>query len=218
MPYNVILFDDSAKIRTALTLMINGYDDFVLEHSYPDYNHLLERITQAKADLVIMDIELPPQSGIEAVKIIRKNFENLPILMFTVFEEDEKIFDSICAGAQGYLLKSASPIEIISALKELMTGGAPMTPIIARKILTKFAEDFKEKKSNDKKNSNVLTPRELEVLQLLKEGNTYKAITDLLNISYDTVRTHINNIYTKLHVAGKKEAIDKAIKENILNH
>ncbi len=216
MPYKIILFDDNAKIRDALTLMINGYDDFLLEHSYPDYTNLVERIEKSKADMVIMDIELPPNDGIEAVSIIRKNFKDLPVLMFTVFEDDDKIFRSICAGAQGYLLKSANPTEIVEALKELSEGGGPMTPSIARKILTKFSEEIKIADTTSKNDEFKLTTREIEVLGLLKDGNTYLAITDLLNISYGTVRTHVNNIYTKLHVASKQQAIEKALKNNLL--
>ncbi len=217
MPYKIILFDDNAKIRNALSLMINGYEEFILEHSYPDYTNLVERIQESQADMVIMDIELPPNDGIEAVEIISKNFTGLPVLMFTVFEDDDKIFRSICAGAQGYLLKSATPTEIINALKEIVAGGGPMTPSIARKILNKFSEEIKLKDSNAKKDENRLTPREVEVLRLLKEGNTYLAITDLLNISYGTVRKHVNNIYVKLHVASKQEAVEKAVKDNLLN-
>ncbi len=217
MPYKIILFDDNAKIRNALSLMINGYEEFILEHSYPDYTNLVERIQESQADMVIMDIELPPNDGIEAVEIISKNFTGLPVLMFTVFEDDDKIFRSICAGAQGYILKSASPTEIINALKEIVAGGGPMTPSIARKILNKFSEEIKLKDSNAKKDENRLTPREVEVLRLLKEGNTYLAITDLLNISYGTVRKHVNNIYVKLHVASKQEAVEKAVKDNLLN-
>lgn len=217
MPHKIILFDDNAKIRNALTLMINGYDDFLLEHSYPDYSNLIERITESGADMVIMDIELPPNDGIEAVGIIRKNFKDLPVLMFTVFEDDDKIFRSICAGAQGYLLKSASPTEIVDALKELAEGGGPMTPSIARKILNKFSEEIKITDTSSKNDEFKLTGREIEVLGLLKDGNTYLAITDLLNISYGTVRKHVNNIYTKLHVASKQQAIQKALKNNLFN-
>jgi DNA-binding NarL/FixJ family response regulator len=214
--YKVILFDDNSKIRTSLELMINGYDDFQLIQSFPDYSNIVQKIKEYEADLAIMDIEIPPKNGIEAVSIIRKELASIPILMFTVFEDDDKIFRSICAGAQGYLLKSASPEDIINALRELMQGGAPMTPSIARKILKKFSEEIKVT-SRTKNEPYHLTRRELEILKLLKEGNSYRGITDALKISYDTVRTHISNIYTKLHVASKEEAIAKAIDENLLN-
>lgn len=215
MPHKVVLFDDNHKIRTSLELMINGYDDFRVVNSFPDYQHVVQNIIDAEADLVIMDIEIPPVDGIEAVGLIRAHDKTIPILMFTVFEDDDKIFRSICAGAQGYLLKSASPKNIMNALKELIKGGAPMTPSIARKILKKFSEEIKLPVAENKEDYH-LTKRELEILKYLTEGNSYHSITDKLMISYDTVRTHISNIYGKLHVASKAEAVAKALNERLL--
>jgi DNA-binding NarL/FixJ family response regulator len=212
METKIVLFDDNAKIRKSLQLMINGYDDFKVVNAYPTYENVVEHIKSNAADIVIMDIEIPPLDGIEAVELIRKKNKNIPILMFTVFEEDDKIFRSVCAGAQGYLLKSASPEDIINALRDIRSGGAPMTPSIARKILKKFSESVSVNKNKPEYN---LTKRELEILKLLTEANSYKAVADHLVISYETVRTHIRNIYVKLHVASMGEAIAKAINEKL---
>lgn len=212
METKVVIFDDNEKIRTSLELMINGYEGFQVVGSFADYDNVVQKMNSVSADLVMMDIEIPPKNGIEAVLEIRKNNQHIPVLMFTVFEEDEKIFSSICAGAQGYLLKSASPADIMHALSELMNGGAPMTPSIARKILKKFSEEIHVKTSKDDYN---LTKRELEILKLLTEENSYKSVADVLNISYETVRTHIRNIYSKLHVASMAEAVAKALNERL---
>lgn len=215
MEIRIAVFDDNAKIRKSLELMFGAYDHMKVVGSYENYEHVNEKLKEVGANLIIMDIEIPPRSGIEAVIEIRKLNLEIPILMFTVFEDDEKIFDSICAGAQGYLLKNTTPEDLLAAMEDLMNGGAPMTPSIARKILKKFSEEVKlsNKKITDDYN---LTKREIEILKLLTEANTYKTIADKLFISFETVRTHIRNIYAKLHVATMAEAVAKALNEKLL--
>lgn len=209
----IVVFDDNEKIRKSLELMFGGYENMKVVGSFENYEHSIERIAQSNANLVIMDIEIPPKNGIEAVLEIRKQYAEIPILMFTVFEDDEKIFDSICAGAQGYLLKNTTPEDLLLAINDLMNGGAPMTPSIARKILRKFSQEVQiSTKPTEEYN---LTKREMEILKLLTEANSYRQIADKLFISYETVRTHIGNIYAKLHVASKAEAVAKVLNEKL---
>ncbi len=209
----VIIFDDNEKIRNSLALMFSGYEHIHLVDSFATYDDIVNKINRVAANLVIMDIEIPPKDGIEAVTEIRKAGLDIPVLMFTVFEDDEKIFNSICAGAQGYLLKNSTPEILISSIEDLMTGGAPMTPSIARRILKKFSEEIQPPKAKDEYN---LTKRELEILKLLTLGKSYKAISAECNISYETVRTHIRNIYMKLHVTTMSEAVAKALNERLI--
>ena len=159
-----------------------------------------------------MDIELPVVSGIEAVKKIREKYPDVKILMETIFEEDEKIFQSICNGAQGYILKNTPPREILSAIREIYEGGAPMTPIIASKVLRMFKNNL----TTEKDSSYHLSVREKEILKCLVEGMSYKLIADHCFISPDTVNGHIKNIYKKLQVHSKSEAVVKAIKGKII--
>jgi DNA-binding NarL/FixJ family response regulator len=159
-----------------------------------------------------MDIEMPGMSGIEGVKILRDKKPELKVLMQTIFEENEKIFQSICAGASGYILKNTSPSRILEAIKETYEGGAPMSPSIATKVL----KMMQVQNGSSKNISFNLTEREKEVLSCLVKGMSYKLIADACFISIDTVRGHIRNIYEKLHVHSKSEAVAKAIKGKIV--
>jgi DNA-binding NarL/FixJ family response regulator len=162
-----------------------------------------------------MDIAMPGMTGIEAVLKLKNEFPNIQILMQTVFEDDERVFDSICAGASGYILKNHLNTKLIEAIHEMRFGGSPMSPTIARKVLNKMqsvASAIKPEQAPDYK----LTPREKEVLGCIVEGLAYKMIADKLNISYETVRSHIKKIYEKLHVASLTEAVSKAMKERIV--
>ena len=164
-----------------------------------------------------MDIDMPPVSGIEAVKTIRRDYPELPIMMLTGFEDDESVFASICAGANGYILKNAKMDSLINNIKEVYEGGAPMTPVIARKVLNQFAH-VQQVKSTAVENENYnLSNREIDVLQLLVKGHSYKMIADELHISYETVHSHIRKIYNKLQVNSVGEAVSKTISRNILN-
>ncbi len=157
-----------------------------------------------------MDIDMPGMDGIEGVKVIRKNFPTVQILMFTVFADDEKVFAAIKAGAAGYILKNAEPQNLLHAISEVYNGGAPMTPDIARKVLHQLQNMLPEEKKD-----YHLSTRESEVLGLLVEGYSYKMIGGKLNITYDTVRDHMKKIYEKLHVASMTEAVAKAINQKL---
>jgi DNA-binding NarL/FixJ family response regulator len=164
---------------------------------------------------VLMDIEMPGMTGIEAVKKIKKEFPQIQVLMQTVFEDDDRVFDSICSGASGYILKNFLNTKLIDAIRELQYGGSPMSPSIARKVLSKMQQIPQFVRPEEAPNYD-LTPREKEVLSCIVEGLAYKMIADKLTISYETVRSHVKKIYEKLHVASLTEAVSKAMKERIV--
>jgi len=170
------------------------------------------KIRRSQPEIVLMDIDMPGISGIEAVRIIREKFPEVQVMMQTVFEDNEKVFDSICAGASGYLLKNSLSEQIISAIRELKNGGAPMSPGIAKKVIHRFQEQNPYIKGEDFK----LTEREKEVLTCLVKGMSYKMIADACFVSVDTVKFHIKKIYEKLHVNSKSEAVVKAMKNKIV--
>ena len=208
----VIVFEDNNSLRNGLFQLVEGSDGFTCVGAFPDASNLLKNIDETKPDVVLMDIEMPGMNGIEAVKILHDKKPELKILMQTIFEENEKIFQSICAGASGYILKNTTPARILEAIKETFEGGAPMSPSIATKVL----KMVKVQNVTSKNISFNLTEREKEVLSCLVKGMSYKLIADACFISIDTVRGHIRNIYEKLHVHSKSEAVAKAIKKNIV--
>jgi DNA-binding NarL/FixJ family response regulator len=157
----------------------------------------------------MMDIDLPGMSGIEAVRIIKQRCPDTRVMMFTVFDDDDRIFQSICNGADGYLLKNTPPLKIIQGLQDLMEGGAPMSPFVARKVFQQF-------RNGSSASDYQLTPREVEILGQLVKGNSYKMIAAECDITIDTVKKHLQNIYYKLHVNCGTEAVAKAIKEKII--
>lgn len=208
----VIIFDDNDSLRDSIAMLLQGSADFTLAGSYSHCLDAEENITNTKPDVVIMDIDMPGMNGIEGVKLIHKNFPAVQILMLTVFDDDEKVFAAIKAGANGYILKNAEPQHLLQAISEVYNGGAPMTPGIAKKILHQFQTILPE----DEKDYHLST-REKEVLSLLVDGLSYKMIAAKLSITYDTVRAHMKKIYEKLHVASMTEAVAKAITQNIFH-
>jgi DNA-binding NarL/FixJ family response regulator len=206
----VIIFDDNDSLRDSVAMLLKESGDFTLVGSYADCLDVTNNIRNTKPDVVIMDIDMPGMNGIEAVKVIHNNFPTVQVLMFTVFDDDEKVFAAIKAGAGGYILKNADPKKLLHAISEVYNGGAPMTPGIARKVLLQF-QDMRPDENKDYHLSN----REKEVLALLVEGHPYKVIGFKLNITYDTVRAHMKKIYEKLHVASMTEAVAKAINQKL---
>jgi len=208
----IAIFDDNDNRREGLELLISMTDDMLCVGAYRDCSNVLKDIESSKPDVVLMDIDMPKVNGIEGVRIIRKKYPDLKILMQTVFEDDDKIFASICAGADGYILKKAQPHELMKAILEVLEGGAPMTPSIARQVMRLVS-----KQSNKIMDSDLhLTAREHEILSLLVQGLSYKMIGERCNISLSTVNSHIQNIYEKLHVSSGTEAVAKAISQNIV--
>jgi DNA-binding NarL/FixJ family response regulator len=212
MTIKVTIFEDNNSLRQSLYHLINGSDGFKCVGAFEDCLDLLKNIEDTKPDVVLMDIELPGINGIEGVRMLREKYPDLKILMQTIFEDNEKIFNSILAGASGYILKNTSPSRFLDFIKETYEGGAPMSPSVATKVLKMMAEQSSSKKTE----TFNLSEREKEILACLVKGMSYKLIADACFISIDTVRGHIRNIYEKLHVHSKGEAVAKAIKSNIV--
>lgn len=213
MSVKVTIFEDRKSVREALALLVKGSLGLELAGAYPNCNNLINDIESSLPDVVLMDIEMPGMNGVDAVKILKQRYPDIIIIMQTVFEDDDKIFNAICAGASGYLLKDTPPQRLMESIAEAYNGGAPMSPSIAKKTLNIFQKVFLGDKKDDGYN---LSTREKEVLQWLVKGYSYKMIADTCKISYDTVRTHVRNIYTKLHVASSTQAVAKALKERLV--
>ncbi|HRN36480.1 MAG TPA: response regulator transcription factor [Flavobacteriales bacterium] len=212
-PIRVIAFDDSKDLREMLRLLVDAQPDMVCVAVHPDLSQMMRDIDAAKPDVIVMDIQMPGMNGIEGVKAIRTRWPQARILMQTVFEDDAKVFDAICAGASGYILKTASMDEVVKAIRDVYQGGAPMTPSIATKILACFRR--MEAVPGASMDYN-LSDREREVLGLLVKGKSYKMIAAELAISFHTVNSHIRNIYDKLHVGNCTEAVSKALKDGLV--
>ena len=212
MNIRVVIFEDNKSLRLGLYQLINGSDGFSCAGAFEDCLDLIKNIEDTKPDVVLMDIEMPEINGIEAVRMLKEKFPELKILMQTIFEDSEKIFQSILAGASGYILKTTSPTRILDFIKETYEGGAPMSPSVATKVMKMVVQQSPFVKIN----SFNLSEREKEILSCLVNGMSYKLIADACFISIDTVRGHIRNIYEKLHVHSKGEAVAKAIKSNIV--
>jgi DNA-binding NarL/FixJ family response regulator len=211
---NVVIVEDSNTIREGLKLLIEGTDGYSCVAAFSNCEDLLDQLRNLKIDVILMDIDLPGISGIEGIKRIKEISEEIIILILTVYDENELIFEALCTGASGYLVKKTPPAKLLDAIKEAYEGGSPMTSNIARKVVDFFqkSKPFRKEESED----ITLTKREKEVLGGLVEGNSYKAIADKLNISVDTVRFHFRNIYKKLHVHSQSEAVVKALKEGLV--
>lgn len=208
----VVVFDDNAERRDGLKVLIDAMDNMRCVACYNDCRNALKHIDESQPDVVLMDIDMPNVNGIEGTHVIRKKYPHLKILMQTVFEDDEKVFAAICAGADGYILKQTEPIKMIDAITEVLEGGAPMTPVIAHKVLQLF---HKTNKSNQA-NAFNLSQRELEVLHFLAQGYSYKMIADECHVAYSTINSHVTNIYAKLKVESVGGAVYKAMKEGLI--
>jgi len=212
MEIKVAIFEDNAMLRTSLQQLIDAQNGMVCTGAFSNARKLERDISLSAPDVVLMDINMPGISGIEAIAIIKEKFPDVKVLMQTVFEDDDKIFAAICAGASGYMLKKTSPHKMIEAIHETYLGGAPMTASVAAKVISMFrvqsaatATEFVE-----------LSTREKEILLLLVDGHSYKMIASTCFISIDTVGTHVRHIYEKLHVHSKSEAVVKAIRQKLV--
>lgn len=203
VPVEVCIIEDQPEVRSGISYIINSYSDFFCT-PYANAEAALQGIKQSKPQVVLMDINLPGIDGIECTRLIRELYPDILVMMCTVFEDSEKIFDALKAGANGYILKKAAGETLINAIKELISGGAPMSSDIARKVVESFRGPVPGTNTG-----TALTRRENEILELLGKGYGNKEIAEKLSVSVYTVRTHVYNIYEKLHVRNRVEALNK---------
>ena len=204
------IVEDQRDIREGLTMLVNGTAGYRCTGSYRSMEEALDRIKADVPDVVLCDIGLPGMNGIEGIRILKERYPTLLLLMLTVYDDDERIFDALCAGACGYLLKRTSPTRLLESLKEAVTGGAPMSPEVASRVVTLFREIHPPERADYE-----LTPHESRLLKLLVEGYNYTTAADELGVSYNTVKFHMRHIYEKLQVHSKSEAVGKALRERL---
>ncbi len=210
---DVIIVEDNDIIREGFSMLINGTDGYSCIAAYSNCEDFLDELDDKLVDVVLMDIGLPGMNGIEGLKKAKEKRNDIDILMLTIYEDSNMVFEALCAGACGYLVKKTPPSRLLEAIKEVYNGGSPMSSQIARKVIGVFQQNKNFAFGNDKFG---LSDRELEVLNLLSTGNNYQDIADGLFISVDTVRHHIRNIYRKLHVHSQSEAVAKAIRKGLI--
>lgn len=202
----IVIFEDNLGRQEALTLLLENQHDLKLAGVFENCENVIDQLKTLNPDLILMDIDMPFVNGIEGAKIVRQNFPAVSILMQTIFEDEESIFNAIQAGAHGYILKSATPLKLLEAIREVLVGGAPMSPLIAKKVV----DVFRNSRSNtDRGELQSLTEKEMQILSFLAKGFSYKLIAGECALSYHTVNSHIKNIYEKLHVNSALEAVSK---------
>lgn len=204
MTIKVSIVEDDEEVRHSLAVLLNGSEGYACVSAHRSTEEAVVEIPRHLPDVVLMDINLPRQSGIECVRQLKAQLPQLQFLMLTMYEDADLIFSSLTAGASGYLLKRTSPAKLLEAIDEVHRGGAPMSSKIARIVVQHF-----QNRKGPAPETSSLSPREREVLDLLAKGHRYKEIADLLSISFDTVRAHLRNIYDKLHVRSRTEAVVK---------
>jgi DNA-binding NarL/FixJ family response regulator len=209
----VVVFDDNPRVRDAMSMLLGSTPGIEFVAAYGHCNNLEYDLRESRPDVILLDIDMPGMDGIQAIDGIRKYKPGTKVLMQTVFDDHDRIFAAICAGAHGYILKNTPPARIIESIQEVYHGGAPMTPNVANKVL-KLLASFKPNNGADQ--AYDISEREREVLKMLVDGKPYKVIAADLGITYDTVRFHIRNIYEKLHVSSMTEAVVKAIRDRIV--
>lgn len=208
---NTAIVEDMRDIREGLATLINFTEGFVCTGSYRSMEDAIPQIKHKVPDVLLSDIGLPGMSGIEGTKILKEKYPQMTVLMLTVYDDDERIFDAICAGASGYLLKRTSPAKILENIKEAVSGGAPMSPEVAMRVIKLFREIRPPEKVD-----YDLTPHETRLLKLLVEGYNYTTAAVELNVSYNTIKFHMRHIYEKLQVHSKSEAVAKALRNRLV--
>lgn len=206
----VLLYDDSNQFREAIAMLLGGSEGFEVVGSFNNCETAAADISVLEPDVILMDIDMPGATGIDGVKMIREKNDRVKIIMLTVFDNNQNIYDAIRFGANGYVLKKSAPNAIIDAIKDVFEGGAPMNSSIATQVLQMFAG------MSPTTQNYGLSEKEKAVLKSLVDGNSYKMVAAALHISIDTVRTHIRNIYEKLQVNSKSAAVAKALKDGII--
>ena len=213
---HVAIFDDSKAIRDSLGALLSTTPGIGLCGCFSDAGSVLMHVAACKPEVVLMDIDMPGPdrgNGIDAVRLLHAKYPDLPVMMLTVFGNEDRVYESLRAGAVGYLLKNDDPNAVLDAIRDVHAGGAPMTPSIARKVMLHFQRQAPTSKAPP----ITLSPREKDVLQALVEGLSYKMIADRIGISFETVRSHIKHVYEKLHVHNSAEAVAKTLKGRLLD-
>lgn len=206
-----IIIEDVRQLREGLATLINFTDGFTCTGSFRTMEEALARLKNDLPDLVLCDIGLPGMSGIEGIKILKEIHPDLKILMITVYDDDERIFDALCAGACGYLLKRTPPAKLIESLREAVSGGAPMSPEVATRVISLFREVRPPEKVD-----YDLTPHETRLLKLIVDGHNYTTAAEELGVKYSTIKFHMQNVYEKLQVHSKSEAVAIALRNRLV--
>jgi DNA-binding NarL/FixJ family response regulator len=209
----VAIIEDQRKFREYLTALIDGSPGFHCAGSFRSMEEALDRLTAGAElpDVVLVDIGLPGMNGIEGIRILKERHPNLILLMHTVYDGDERIFDALCAGANGYLLKKTSPARLLESLREAVSGGAPMTPEVAHQVIRLFREVRPPERLGEQ-----LTPHEVRLLEMLAEGHNYETAASELGVTTHTISFHLQRVYEKLHVHSKTEAVAKALRNRLI--
>lgn len=207
----ILIFEDNPDFIDSLSELISNADGMELAGVYNNCKNVIKNVEYHQPDVVLMDIDMPIENGLQGLRNIRASSNEVCVLMLTVFDDNDRVFQAICHGASGYLLKRTPPEKIIEAIREAHNGGAPMTPSVAKQVLKLFSQPFQKSAE-----LQTLTPREHDVLSLLVRGYSYKMAAGEMNVSIETLRYHIKNIYSKLHVNSKSEAVAKAIHNRIV--
>lgn len=210
-PVRVVIIEDLREVREGLTVLVNGTAGFHCTGSYRTMEDALEGIDASRPDVILTDIGLPGMNGIAGTRILRERLPGVPILALSIYDDDDNVFNAICAGASGYLLKNTAPARLLESLREVVDGGAPMSPDVARRVVTLFREFRPPTRA-----SYRLTPQELELLKLMVDGHHYKTAAQVMGISPNTVSFHLKHIYEKLQVHSKTEAVAKALRERLI--
>lgn len=211
-PIRVVIIEDDRGTREGLGMLIGGTPGYQCVSTFRSVEDALRRMDGESPDVLLLDIHLPGMLGSDGVRLLQAKYASVQIIMLTVYAEEDKVFESICNGACGYLLKETPPARLLEAISEAHEGGAPMSPEIARKVVTLF-----QKTGPAEKFAEQLTPQEVRLLKLLVEGYSYRGAADQLNISVNTVRDYIRSIYEKLHVHSKSEAVGKALRNRLIS-
>jgi DNA-binding NarL/FixJ family response regulator len=207
----VATIEDRREIREGLAALIDETPGFQCVGRYRSVEEALEAFPHKPADLTLVDIELPGMSGIDGIRLLRERFPAMLLLMLTVYDDNDRIFDALCAGACGYLLKKTPPAKLIESLREAVEGGAPMSPDVARRVITLFRDVRPPEKADYE-----LTPHEVRLLRLMVDGHSYKSAAQILHVTPHTVSFHLRHIYEKLEVHSKSEAVAKALRGGLL--
>ena len=207
----ILIYEDSPQLREGLTMLLNGSEGFKVVGAFINPSNIIQECNTLNPDVIIMDIDMPETTGLEGLSMIRAVNNEVKILMFTVFDDNQNVFEAIKNGANGYLLKKTPPVKLLEYIQDANCGGAPMTSSIATQVLRMFSA-FQQPAPVKEQDDYNLSDRENQVLQLLVNGYSYKMIASEMFISIDTVRSHIKKIYDKLHVNSKSEAVAKAFK------